>query len=124
MYIPPHNDLVPPRVSRPEKSPSQSSSGSSTPMTASLMPTERQTINGVDVLHASNHLGSNYPNMPHARIYHPRQAPSAVLSENFLQARAGLNPGLVHNGLQTNIARVSNLYKDVPQFKNTLDILI
>ena len=124
MYIPPHNDLVPPRVSRPEKSPSQSSSGSSTPMTASLMPTERQTINGVDVLHASNHLGSNYPNMPHARIYHPRQAPSAVLSENFLQARAGLNPGLVHNGVQTNIARVSNLYKDVPQFKNTLDILI
>lgn len=124
MYIPPHNDLVPPRLSRPEKSPSQSSSGSSTPMTASLMPTERQTINGVDVLHASNHLGSNYPNMPHARIYHPRQAPSAVLSENFLQARAGLNPGLVHNGVQTNIARVSNLYKDVPQFKNTLDILI
>ena len=124
MYIPPHNDLVPPRLSRPEKSPSQSSSGSSTPMTASLMPTERQTINGVDVLHASNHLGSNYPNMPHARIYHPRQAPSAILSENFLQARAGLNPGLVHNGVQTNIARVSNLYKDVPQFKNTLDILI
>ena len=124
MYIPPHNDLVPPRLPRPEKSPSQSSSGSSTPMTASLMPTERQTINGVDVLHASNHLGSNYPNMPHARIYHPRQAPSAVLSENFLQARAGLNPGLVHNGLQTNSARVSNLYKDVPQFKNTLDILI
>ena len=124
MYIPPHNDLVPPRLPRPEKSPSQSSSGSSTPMTASLMPTERQTINGVDILHASNHLGSNYPNMPHARIYHPRQAPSAVLSENFLQARAGLNPGLVHNGVQTNIARVSNLYKDVPQFKNTLDILI
>ena len=124
MYIPPHNDLVPPRLPRPEKSPSQSSSGSSTPMTASLMPTERQTINGVDILHPSNHLGSNYPNMPHARIYHPRQAPSAVLSENFLQARAGLNPGLVHNGVQTNIARVSNLYKDVPQFKNTLDILI
>ena len=124
MYIPPHNDLVPPRLPRPEKSPSQSSSGSSTPKTASLMPTERQTINGVDILHASNHLGSNYPNMPHARIYHPRQAPSAVLSENFLQARAGLNPGLVHNGVQTNIARVSNLYKDVPQFKNTLDILI
>ena len=124
MYIPPHNDLVPPRLPRPEKSPSQSSSGSSTPMTASLMPTERQTINGVDILHPSNHLGPNYPNIPHARIYHPRQAPSAVLSENFLQARAGLNPGLVHNGVQTNIARVSNLYKDVPQFKNTLDILI
>ena len=87
------------------------------------MPTERQTVNGVDTLHAGNHLGSNYPSMPHARIYHPRQAPSAILSESFLQARAGLNPGLVHNALQTNIARVSNVYRDVPQFKNTLDIL-
>ena len=124
MYIPTNNELVPPRLPRPEKDSRQSASGSSTPVTASLVPTERQTTHGVDILHASNHLGSNYPNLPHARIYHPRQAPSAVLSENFLQARAGLNPGLIHNGLQTNIARVSNLYRDVPQFKNTLDILV
>ena len=88
------------------------------------MPTERQTVNGVEVLHASSRSGPNYPNMPHARIYHPRQAPSAVLSENFLHARAGLNPGLVQNASQTNIARLSNLYRDAPQFKNTLDILV
>ncbi len=124
MFITPYKELLPPQMPRSDKSPGQSASGSPTKLSASLMPTERQTINGVDILHPSNHLGSNYPNMPHARIYHPRQAPSAVLSENFLQARAGLNPGLVHNGVQTNIARVSNLYKDVPQFKNTLDILI
>ena len=124
MYIMPHNELAPPALQRPEKSLSQSASGSATPLSASLMPTERQTISGVDVLHASNNLGSNYPNMPHARIYHPRQAPSAILSENFLQARASLNPGFVHNSLQTNIARLSNLYRDVPQFKNTLDILV
>ena len=88
------------------------------------MPTERQTVHGVEVLHSSSGSGPNYPNMPHARIYHPRQAPSAVLSENFLQARVGLNPGLVHNASQTNIARLSNLYRDAPQFKNTLDILV
>ena len=119
-----NHELSPPALPRPEKSLGQSPSGSTRPVTASLMPTERQTINGVDVLHSSNHVGSNYPNMPHARIYHPRQAPSAVLSENFLQARAGLNPGIVHNVAQTNIARLSNLYRDVPQFKNTLDILV
>ena len=124
MYIMPHSELTPPALARPEKSLSQSPSGSATPLSASLMPNERQTISGVDVLHASNNLGSNYPNMPHARIYHPRQAPSAILSENFLQARANLNPGFVHNSLQTNIARLSNLYRDVPQFKNTLDILV
>ena len=88
------------------------------------MPTERQSVNGVEVSHAKSALGSNYPTLPHARIYHPKQSPSAILSENFLQARAALNPGFVHNTAQTNIARVSNLYRDVPQFKNELDILV
>ena len=88
------------------------------------MPTERQSVNGVEVLHAGSKLGSNYPSMPHARIYHPKQSPSAILSENFLQARAALNPGFMHNVAQTNIARVSNLYRDIPQFKNELDIVV
>ena len=124
MFIPPHNELLPPQLPRPEKSLRQSASVSASPLSASLMPTERQTVNGVEVLHSSGRSGSNYPNMPYARIYHPRQAPSAVLSENFLQARAGLNPGLVQNASQTNNARRSNLYRDAPQFKNTLDILV
>ena len=88
------------------------------------MPTERQSVNGVEVLHTSSKLGPNYPNIPHARIYHPKQSPSAISSENFLRARAALNPGYMHNEAQTNIARVSNLYRDVPQFKNELDILV
>jgi len=88
------------------------------------MPTERQSVNGVEVLHASSKLGPNYPGLPHARIYHPKQSPSAILSENFLQARAALNPGFMHHAAQTNIARVSNLYRDIPQFKNELDIVV
>ena len=88
------------------------------------MPTERQTVNGVELLHAGSRLGPNYRNMPHARIYHPKQSASAISSENFLKARAALSPSLVHNAAQTNIARVSNLYRDVPQFKNDLDILV
>ena len=88
------------------------------------MPTERQSVNGVEVLHAGRNLGPNYPNMPRARIYHPKQSPSAISSENFLHARAALNPGFMHNVAQTNIARISNLYRDVPQFKNELDILV
>jgi len=92
-------------------------------VSASLMPTERQTVNGVEVLHAGSRLGPNYPNMPHARIYHPKQSPSAISSENVLQARAALNPGFLHHIAQTKIARVSNLYRDVPQIKKELDIL-
>jgi hypothetical protein len=69
-------------------------------------------------------LPQNHNAMPRARIYHPKQAPSAVMSENFLAARAALNPGFVQNMAQTNITRVSNLYRDIPQFKNELDILV
>jgi len=124
MFIPPQKELIPPQLPRPEKTPVQSASGTSTVVSASLVPTERQSVNGVEVIHASGALASNYPNMPHARVYHPKQAPSAISSENFLSARAALNPGFVHNAAQTNIARVSNLYRDVPQFKNELDILV
>ena len=77
------------------------------------MPTERQTVNGVEVLHASSRSGPNYPNVPHARIYHPRQAPSAVLSENFLHAHWP-EPWAGPKCIQTNIARLSNLYRDAP----------
>ena len=124
MFIQPQNELLPPKLSRPERSPGHSASGSTTPVSASLMPTERQSVNGVEVLHAGRKLEPNYPNLPHARIYNPKQSPSAISSENFSQARAALNPGFVHNAAQTNIARVSNLYQDVPQFKNDLDILV
>ena len=124
MFVPPHNELLPPQLPRPERSLRQSASVSASPLSASLMPTERQSVNGVEVLHSGSKLGPNYPNMPRARIYHPKQSPSAISSENFLQARAALNPGFVHNAAQTNIARVSNLYRDVPQFKNDLDILV
>ena len=124
MFIPPHNELLPPQLPRPERRPGQGASGSATAVSASLMPTERQSVDGIEVLHVSSKLGPNYPSMPHARIYHPKQSPSAILSENFLQARAALNPGFVQHAAQTNIARVSNLYRDVPQFKNELDILV
>jgi hypothetical protein len=66
----------------------------------------------------------DYTNMQHARIYSPRQAPSAITSENFLAARASLSPGFVHNAAQSNIARISNMYRDAPRFRNEIDILV
>ena len=124
MFISPDKELAPPQLQRPEKGLGQVASGNSTLSSASLVPTERQTVNGVEVLSETRNLASNYPKMPNAQIYHPRQAPSSVSSENFLAARASLGPGFLHNVAQTNIARVSNLYRDVPQFKNDLDILV
>ena len=123
MFIPPATEISPARQRQAENGPSEGLRGAAAPSTASLVPTLRQTVSGVEVIHPSSNLPQNYHSMPQARIYHPKQAPSAVTSENFLTARAALNPGFMQNVAQTNIARVSNLYRDIPEFKNDLDIL-
>ena len=74
-----------------------------------LEPINRQSIRGIDA--------------PQALIYHPKQAPSAITSENFLNARALLSAGFTHNVAQTKMARISNLYRDAPRFRNHVDIL-
>ena len=124
MLLPPATEISPARQRQAENGPSEGLRGAAAPSTASLVPTLRQSVSGVEVLHPSSNLPQNYHSMPQARIYHPKQAPSAVMSENFLAARAALNPGFMQNVAQTNIARVSNLYRDIPEFKNDLDILV
>ena len=124
MLIPPYTEPRSASQLKNENSSSESSWSSAAISSASLVPTLRQTVSGVEVIHPSSNLPQNYHAMPRARIYHPKQAPSAVMSENFLTARAALNPGFMQNVAQTNIARVSNLYRDIPEFKNELDILV
>ena len=124
MVIPPYTEPNQPLRPGPESGLGQSVSRTAGISSASLMPTPRQTLSGVEVIHPGSALQQNYQTMPQARIYHPKQAPSAIMSENFLAARAALNPGFVQNTAHTNIARVSNLYRDVPRFRNELDILV
>ena len=124
MFIPPYTEPRSASQLKNENGSSESSWSSAAISSASLVPTLRQTVSGVEVIHPSSNLPQNYHAMPRARIYHPKQAPSAVMSENFLTARAALNPGFMQNVAQTNIARVSNLYRDIPEFKNELDILV
>ena len=124
MFIPRQTEPNQPLRPYPENGLGQSVSRTAGIPPASLMPTPRQTVNGVEVIHPGSALQQNYQTMPHVRVYHPKQAPSAIMSENFLAARTALNPGFVQNIAQTNIARVSNLYKDIPRFRNELDILV
>jgi hypothetical protein len=90
---------------------------------ASLMPIARQIDAGIEVIHPGVALQKNFTDIPLARVYHPRQAPSAISSENYLAARAAMNPGFVHNVAHTNSARISNLYKDVPRFRDHVDLI-
>jgi len=124
MFVTPYTEPNQPLRPHPENGLGQSVSRTAGISSASLMPTPRQTLSGVEVIHPGSALQQNYQTMPQARIYHPKQAPSAIMSENFLAARAALNPGFVQNTAHTNIARVSNLYRDVPRFRNELDILV
>jgi hypothetical protein len=124
MFIPPYTEPNQSLRRHPENGQGQSVVRTVGISSASLMPTPRETVNGVEVIHPGSALPQNYQTMPHARVYHPKQAPSAIMSENFLAARATLNPGFMQNIAQTNIARVSNLYKDIPRFRNELDILV
>lgn len=124
MFVPPHLDTSRLGTTKPVSSQDTAVTAGSGVSSASLVPTPRQTINGVETIHPTAQLTPDFTNMQHARIYSPRQAPSAVTSENFLAARASLSPGFVHNAAHSNIARISNMYRDAPRFRNEIDILV
>jgi hypothetical protein len=108
----------------PEKTPGNSVSSAVGMYSASPVPTTQQRLNVVEAVNPISNLPQAFRDMPQARIYHPKQAPSAISSENFLIARAAMNPGFVQNTANTNIARISDLYRDLPRFRNVLDILV
>ena len=124
MFIPPQTDAPSAGKAKPVSGQANAVTTGSGMSSANLMPTPRQTINGIEAVHPPARTVPDFSNMQHARIYSPRQAPSAITSENFLAARASLSPGFVHNAAQSNIARISNMYRDVPRFRNEIDILV
>ena len=88
------------------------------------VPTQGGIEKAVAPANHSFNLGGQFHRKPLQRIYSPSSAPSAVSSENFLAARALLSQVFVHNIAMTKQARISNLYKDAPEFKEQLNILV
>ena len=88
------------------------------------VPTSNVTSKAVVPTSYSFDLGREFHKKPLQRIYNPRSAPSAISSENFLAARALLSQPFVHNIAMTKQARISNLYKDAPEFREQIDILV
>lgn len=124
MHIHLNDKLAPSPNALPEKNPGNSVSNAVGAYSANLVPTAQQSLNVVEAVNPISNLPRAFRDMPQARIYHPKQAPSAISSENFLIARAAMNPGFVQNTANTNIARISDLYRDLPRFRNVLDILV
>ena len=95
-----------------------------TPSTvARVMPTLPQDGRTITPANQPYDLAREFHRKPLQQIYNPRQAPSAISSENFLAARALMSAAFVHNIASTKEARISNLYKDIPKFRNEIDIL-
>jgi hypothetical protein len=90
---------------------------------ARVMPTLPQGTNAVVPSRQPNDLAKEFHKKPLQQVYSPRQAPSAISSENFLAARALMSATFVHNIATTKEARISNLYKDTPKFRDQIDIL-
>ena len=90
---------------------------------ARVMPTLPQGTKAVAPIAQPSHLAKELHQKPLQRIYNPRHAPSAISSENFLAARALMSAAFVHNTATTKEARISNLYKDAPKFREQIDIL-
>ena len=90
---------------------------------ARAMPTLPQSIKAVSPTAQPYDLAREFHKRPLQQVYNPRQAPSAISSENFLAARALMSATFIHNIAMTKEARISNLYKDAPEFRDQIDIL-
>ena len=90
---------------------------------ARVMPTLPQGTKAVAPSAQPYDLSREFHQKPLQQIYNPRQAPSAISSENFLAARALMSATFVHNIAMTKEARISNLYKEAPKFSDQIDIL-
>ena len=89
---------------------------------ANAVPDSRQTFHG---LQSVNGLDSTRAKFGRERrmIASPSLSPSAVTTENALQARSLMAPEFQHHMLSTRIARISNLMAEAPRFKRQIDIL-
>ena len=123
MLLPPIHDTPVTRLANSIDTSSRQRRIVSEQVNASDVPTEKQTTLGVDSLLSSPRISAEISGMALNQIRSVRQAPSAVITENFLAARALSMPGYVQNTASVRAERISNLYADVPRFRNQIDIL-
>ena len=123
MYSPILQDAHTTRLTSAIERTSKSTRLASTTDIASLMPAERQTAGYIEPAKPISRIFSEHSGLPVSQIRSTRQAPSAILTEQYLKARAALGPVYIQNMSATRTERISNLYADAPRFRNQVDIL-
>ena len=123
MYVPMIPETQPTKLAAASPRTSKSADLYAQSDSARLMPVERQTLRYVEPAEPISRIYSEQSGLPMSQIRSARQAPSAVVTEQFLQARAAYSPGYVQNMAATRAERISNLYAEAPRFRNQIDIL-
>ena len=123
MYVPMLHDTQPTRLAAATERTSKSAHTSANSDNASLMPAERQTIGYIEAAEPISRIRSEHSGLPISQIRSARQAPSTIVTEQYLQARAASGPVYIQNVSATRTERISNLYADAPRFRNQIDIL-
>tara|TARA_B100001250_G_scaffold351884_1_gene324273 strand:+ start:176 stop:550 length:375 start_codon:yes stop_codon:yes gene_type:complete len=90
---------------------------------ATTMPSDRQTSLGLSKLDQSSKTSGDYEKWKKSKVFHPRQGYSAVLTENFLKAKAGFEPVYMHSLSATKLALMSIMDKDKPRYSEQVNIL-
>ena len=90
---------------------------------ATSMPSGRQTAAGVAHVGSNKATAGEYEMWKRSRIFNPKQASVAITSENFLKARAGLEPLYMHNIAATKLALMSVMDKEKPRYSEKVNIL-
>ena len=90
---------------------------------ATSMPSDRQTSYGALQPEANRSGSGEYEQWKKSRIFNPKQTSVAVTAENFLKARAGLEPLYMHNIAATKLALTSIMDKEKPRYSDQVNIL-
>jgi len=123
MMFPLSQERLPTRLTQAQQTTSEVVSAQTRSYDASAVPTQRQTTHGLESLLETPRIAAQFSGLPSRQIRSNRQAPSAVVTEQYLAARAALSPAYIHNMAAVRAERISNLYADTPRFRSQIDIL-
>jgi len=123
MYVPMLHDPQPTRLSSASDGSSKTLHHNTVDDSANLMPSERLTSGYIEPTENVSRIFSEHSGLPISQIRSARQAPSTIVTEQYLQARAASGPVYIQNVSATRAERISNLYAEAPRFRNQIDIL-
>lgn len=111
------------QTSRPSEIRGENERVSVQPSLATSMPSDRQTSIGILQAGANKAAGGEYQEWKKSRIFNPKQTSIAITAENFLKAKAGIEPLYMHNIAATKLALMSVMDREKPRYSEQLNIL-